>query len=265
MKHQIGDEVYVKDFTPKHELCLGKIEGLWDITGAPSKYIVHFTGSDGSHCGGIFAEDELYDGKVEPLVPFAFDIGDDVWYWYYDDNDYHVWYGTIKEFTEDGKVYATYISYIDCEEYEEEPLEVGFTLEPEQIFSTRLEAVAAASLCHQEAIDQAVTDGLKQEAAAKKAWEERTGQVFPFKAEDIVYVVIPYASGALTELKEGIVQSTPQSDNPKWFSFLPAGCSVAEMAPTAFCASTPEEAARLYADSRYKCLLETFKQDPNHE
>lgn len=192
-------------------------------------------------------------------------IGDDVWYWYYDDNDYHVWYGTIREFTTDGRVYVTYMSYIDIEEFEEEPFEVGFTLEPDQIFETRLEAVVDAALHHQEIIDQAVSDELEQEEEAKKAWEERTRQVFSFDVGTHVYVVIPYASGALVELKEGTVEHKPQSKNPKWFSFLPKGQEVAEMAPVAFCGLTPEEAANLYADSRYKCLLDVFNKDPNHE
>ena len=264
MKHQIGDEVYVKDYTTKHELCRGEIKGLWGVAGLPTKYVVNFIGSDGSACAGTFTEDDIAE-KAELLVPFGFDIGDDVWYWYYDDNDYHVWYGTIKEFTEDNKVYVTYISYIDCEEYEEEPIEVGFTLKPDQIFETRLEAVVDAALEHQELIDQALTDELKQEEEAKKAWEYRTRHVFPFKEGDTVYVVIPYASGALVELKQGTVEHKPQSDNPKWFSFMPLKSTTSEMAPVAFCGLTPEEAAKLYADSRYKCLLDVFNKDPNHE
>ena len=263
MKHQIGDEVYVKDYTTKHEPCRGEIKGLWEVAGLPTKYVVNFIGSDGSACAGTFTEDDIAE-KAELLVLRNFDIGDDVWYWYYDDNDYHVWYGTIREFTEDGKVYVTYMSYIDLEDFEEEPFEVGFTLEPDQVFETRLEAVVDAALHHQELIDQAVTDELEQEEEAKKAWEERTRQVFPFKTGDTVYVVIPYASGALVSLKQGTVEHTPQSENPKWFSFMPLKATVAEMAPIAFCASTPEEAAALYTESRYKCLIHEFYQDPNH-
>ena len=191
-------------------------------------------------------------------------IGDSVWFWYYDDGTYNVWYGDVKAEGPYGSFIISYLSYIDLEVNEEEPYEVEFTVAPFQIFETREEAVSDAAAQVRKEIDQSVEDDLKQINEAKLQWEERTRKRFPFREGDAVYVVIPYAEGAVLETKHGTVSVAPQSKQPKWFCFKPDD-GPEEMAPIAFCAETPEEAARLYADSRYAMLIASFNKETQNE
>ena len=266
MNRQINDEVYVKDFTPKHKLCLGKITGLWEVQGEPIKYIVHFTGSDGSDCGGTFAEDDLYDQSLpeeNASVPFKFDIGDDVWYWYVDDGSRRVWYGLVEGFTEAGEVKVCYDSFIDLTENDDSPYVVRFTVPAEQVFETRLEAVVDAALHYQEELDKDVAEWLQREEEGKLKWQARSSPKAPdtpfkFLQGDRVCSVIPYASGTILDMVEGTVHAEPQSDNPKWFCLSTQDGLT--MAPIAFTATTPEEAAKLYADNKVKLLMDIWKQ-----
>ena len=192
------------------------------------------------------------------------EIGDSVWFWYYDDGTYNVWYGDVKAEDPYGSFIISYLSYIDLEANEEEPYEVEFTVEPSQIFETRENALTAVAAQVRKEIDKAVEDDLKQNNEAKLQWEERTRKRFPYKEGDELYVVIPYVAGAAMELKHGTVSTAPQSKQPKWFCMkLDEGPE--EMVPVAFCAETPEEAARLYADSIYKRLINDYSKEAMDE
>lgn len=191
-------------------------------------------------------------------------VGDSVWFWYYDDGTYNVWYGDVKAEGPYGSVIISYLSYIDLEANEKEPYEVEFTVAPFQIFETRGEAVSDAAAQVRKEIDQAVEDDLKQNNEAKLQWEERTRRRFPYKEGDELYVVIPYAAGAAVELKHGTVSKEPRSKQPKWFC-LKLDEGPEEMVPVAFCADTPEEAARLYADSIYRQLMDTHNKEDVYE
>ena len=192
------------------------------------------------------------------------EIGDSVWFWYYDDGTYNVWDGTIKAQGPYGSFIISYLSYIDLEANEEEPYEVEFTVAPDQIFETREEAVSDAAAQVRKEIDQAVEDDLRQNNEAKLQWEERTRRRFPYKEGDELYVVIPYAAGAYVELKHGTVSVVPQSKQPKWFCFKPDD-GPEEMVPVSFCAETPEEAAALYTESIYKRLINAYNKEDMDE
>ena len=95
-------------------------------------------------------------------------------------------------------------------------------------------------------------------AAKKEAQKAHPAPKVPFKYKegDEVYVIIPFASGMIVELHHGKVVSTPQSDNPRWFSFDDG--SMRTMAPTNFVASSADEAIALYTEAKKQAILKDF-------
>lgn len=261
MTHKIGDTVYVQDFTPAHKLCPGTITGLWELQDAPCKYVVHFIGSDGSKCGGTFEDGDLYDQAVKlDALPECkeFRAGDAVWFWYYDDGLYNVWFGNIQKILNTGEFVIGYKSYRDLEENENEPYNVDFTVKPNQVFWTRHEAEDAVTEEFRHEIVNYTDQELEDYDIDKYTFEHRNDITFDYEEGEHVYVVIPYASGALVELRAGVVETKPQSADPHWFMFKDDLDGKKIMAPTKFTAETEKDAAELYGECVRKGLLNDF-------
>lgn len=184
-------------------------------------------------------------------------IGDFTWAWYEDDDDFWIVSGLIAGFDGEDVIIHT-DCWIDLEPNEVGPYAMETKAKIDNLCDTKDEALNEVSYRYRMRVKEAFDSWeLQNKAAKREAQRLHPAPEVPFKykAGDEIFVVIPYASGMIVELHRGKVVATPQSANPRWFSFEDDKTKDQYMAPANFVAKTAEQAIDLYVGAKRQTIL----------